>query len=745
MSSTSTITSAFQSTIDPPSTISSFLPLPTTGPDPSSTAADPAPAPATTTNSPLHTSTITATRIYTFTLPGGQTTVVSTVEESRVLSTSDPVVGSRFSHNTGAIIGVAVSATVGVILSVFVVFLSCTRYRSREEHHRRRYRRQQSKAGFVGGGRGWNAFSGSVGRRRGDLPPIPSGPIPTSPMRRGGRDRMDSSANILGGMRRTPDGEYEEEEKVWRPPLAEDDDDDKDGDEGGVALGEVVRGASPTGRDGGGYGFASVCLDGVGVGLPTPPDSGEDGKGRSSHGHSQSRGHTSSGHGHGCGGVGVEGALLGLGSVVLPPAPPCMVTDSGIGIPAQAPCSYPAYGYLPAVGGYPGPGPAYGPLGGGAGVGSRCVPAEVAPVSEFGTYVGMMGAQETEAAHTYMHMHTTPGEVIPSDNTQQQGRGAQRDRGMSAADAGEAVKGAGELVTPGASEGEHLGRSSDGTTSDVAGGAMDAAGLERGTGSGSSKASKASRGTAARVDSRSTSSRSRRSLKEVLNRFRRSSKEVSSGGAALAGPVPGAVGAGGTITHVGAETRPGYDYGAIVRPHQRQMVLERAFGHHHHQPQLDGAGNCGLGLAPPPPVILVDHAQGIHFPLVDTYPPLELAHAPAPSSDGPSILINGPAYELQHVDVGPNPYGRSIDDIDNEEESLDPRGNVVRDKLLDPFFLSPSAGGSSPNIEGASLRDYVDYSRRIGGMVKNRVMSTTTFDTVDHDQDGASVSVGTLS
>lgn len=30
-------------------------------------------------------------------------------------------------------------------------------------------------------------------------------------------------------------------------------------------------------------------------------------------------------------------------------------------------------------------------------------------------------------------------------------------------------------------------------------------------------------------------------------------------------------------------------------------------------------------------------------------------------------------------------------------------------------------------------------------MVKNRVMSTTTFDTVDHDQDGASVSVGTLS
>jgi hypothetical protein len=70
---------------------------------------------------------------------------------------------------------------------------------------------------------------------------------------------------------------------------------------------------------------------------------------------------------------------------------------------------------------------------------------------------------------------------------------------------------------------------------------------------------------------------------------------------------------------------------------------------------------------------------------------------------------------------------------------------------------------SSPNIEGASLRDYVDYSRRIGGVspvyirlhfpseietlaswtVKNHLMSTRAFDAVD--QDGASTTVGTLS
>ena len=98
---------------------------------------------------------------------------------------------------------------------------------------------------------------------------------------------MDSSANILG---RTSDGgEYaEEEDKVWRPPLVGDDDEEEEGgDEGIAGLGDVVRGASPTGRGGGGYGFGS------GVGH-TPPESGEV---KSSLGHSQSWGRTSSGHG----------------------------------------------------------------------------------------------------------------------------------------------------------------------------------------------------------------------------------------------------------------------------------------------------------------------------------------------------------------------------------------------------------------------------------------------------------------
>ena len=538
----------------------------------------------------------------------------------------------RFSHNTGAIIGVAVSATVGVILSVFVVFLSCARYRSREV---RRYRRrqphqppqqeQEERKGFHRdlGRRSWNALRRNWGA--GDLSPIPEGPIPTSSSSvRGRRDRMDSSANILG---RTSDGgEYaEEEDKVWRPPLVGDDEEEEGGDEGIAGLGDVVRGASPTGRGGGGYGFGS------GVGH-TPPESGEV---KSSLGHSQSWGRTSSGHGL------ERGAL---------------VTDSGAGMPAQAPYPYPMY---------VGPGPAY------------VSAAEVVPASGFGMYAGDREREITYAA---------PGDVIPPEQ-----RGVvERDRN------GEAVKGIEELVTPRTSEGDDLARSSDGTICEVAGGAMP--GLERGSGSGSSRASKGT--TTVRVDSTSTS-RSRRSLKEVLKRFRPSSKEISSSspsgggvGSILAGPMlGGTAGAGGTTTHGGAETRPGYDYGAVVRPHQRQM---RAFGHHHH-PHLDGAG-----LVPPPPAILVNHAQVVHFPLLDAYPPL-----PA----GTSTALTVDASPLP-----PHPYGLSADETDNEEDSLDPRGSVVRDKLLDPFFLSPSAGGSSPNIEGASLRDYVDYSRRIGGV-----------------------------
>ena len=467
---------------------------------------------------------------------------------------------------------------------------------------------------------------------------------------------MDSSANIL---RRPDDGEYGED-KVWRPPLVEvgegegsggGDGGGDDDDEGG--LGDVVRGASPSGRGGGGYGFG--CDGMAGVLLPTPPESGEDGKVKSSLGHSQSWGRRTS-SGHGLDGRALPGGCSGA----------CEENTS-----AQL---YPVYGYLP------GPGPAYVPPGGGVG-------AEAAP----GTYyIGMTGEVT----------HGAPGDVVPSDGGQQQGLGGGIERDRS----GEAVTGAGGLVTPRTSEGGDFGRSSDGTICEVAGGAAE---LERGSGSGSSRASRGT--TTVRVDSTSTSSRSRRSLKEVLKRFRPSSKEISP-----AGPMLGAVAAeGATTTHGGAETRPGYDYGAIVRPHQRQVVLERAFGHHHPQSHLDGAGNGGLGLVPPPPAILVNHAQAVRFPLLDAYP----LTTDAPPPTGPTtVLTNGPAYELEHVDSSPHPYELSVDEIENEEDSLDPRSSVVRDKLLDPFFLSPAAAGSSPNIEGASLRDYVDYSRRIGGV-----------------------------
>ena len=576
------------------------------------------------------------------------------------------------------------SATVGLILSVLVVFLSCARYRSREEQNRRR-RRQRGN---------WSTFGGKFGGR--GLPPIPSGPIPTSGSSRSRRDRLDSSANILGI--RTPEIEYEED-KVWRPPLVDDDETDI-GNEG-VALGELVRGASPT-RPGYeyGYGFGDIRHDDpTGVGgseLPTPPDSREDGKGKSSHGHSQSPGHTSNGHGYGQRrvhvqihapgdrGVGVESALLVPGPA-LPPA----VVDSGIIVPAQAP--HPVYGYLPVIG-YPGP--TYGLDGAGVGSGPGEVPPKVGSVE-----VG----------------HDVEGALVSSENGRESRR-TQRDR-SSSAPSGETVKGAGGLVTPRTSQGEDLSRSSGDAMHNVSemGRTTPEDGLERGTGS------RSSRGTTSKAESSSTR---RSSLKEVLNRFRtfvpsvqvtpdarpgrRNSKDSpsfsGSGGSTLAG----------TVLGTGLETRPGYDYGALVRPHQRQMVLERALGHSQH---MDAAGN---GLAPLAPVVLVDHATGIHFSIVDAHPPPEVVVTSHPSMTGgslPSVAVTR-APALGRIDGSPgpfHPFGHSAEETDNEDDSLYARNSVVRDKLLDPYFLSPG-GGSSPNIEGASLRDYVDYSRRIGGV-----------------------------
>jgi len=514
---------------------------------------------------------------------------------------------------------------------------------------------------------------------------------------------MDSSANILSI--RTPDIEYEED-KVWRPPLADDDENDE-----GVALGELVRGASPTGP-GYAYGYSIGDVrhdDATGVGgsgSPTPPDSGEDGKGKSSHGHSQSPAHTSNGHRRthvhihapGDRGVGMESALLAPGPVLPPP-----VVDCGIVVPAQTP--HPVYGYLPIVG-YPGP--TYGL--GAAGVGSG--PGEVLPkVAGFGSYVGTGPGGEVHPAAAGREVEGAP---VSSENGRESRR-TQRDRSTSVP-SGETMKGAEGLVTPRTSQGEDLSRFSGDGMHNVSemGRTTPEHGLERGTGS------RSSRGTTSKVESSSTS----RSLKEVLNRFRtlvpsvqvtpdgrpgrRNSKDIpsfsGSGGSALAGTVLGAVNGG----------RPGYDYGAIVRPHQRQMVLERALGHCQH---MDAAGN---GLAPPAPAVLVDHAAGMDFPIVDTYPLPELVVTSYPSATAgllPSQAVTrAPADGRVDGSPGPShPFGRSVEEIDNEDDSLYARNSVVRDKLLDPYFLSPG-GGSSPNIEGASLRDYVDYSRRIGGV-----------------------------
>ncbi|KAK2461320.1 hypothetical protein APHAL10511_006847 [Amanita phalloides] len=632
------------------------------------------------------TSTVTTIQVITSTLRGGRTTVV----ESRVLSTSDPVLGSRFSHNTGAIIGVAVSATLGVILSVFAVFFSCTRYRNSRDGQlygrQRRYQRHRNQKGFGNTGAGW--LGGVCGRKH--LSPIPAGPIFTQTPRSrsraglgagGAPGRVNSTTRILGN--RTPDDAedgIEDDEVSWRPSLPE---------EVNEGPGRAEYGGGVIGGIGYPYG-QGPCVDmhgaeGGGVVLPTPAESGE-WKRNSSHGHSQSWGHASSGHGHTHAqpqlqvrGTGMESALLPPGSGI-----PLPLADSGTStMPAVV--QYVACGYPGAAGGV-----GVKNLGNLGDVG-----VELPPAACFGSHTG-----------TWMGLGW---EGWPNDGPQVRDEGKRISGG--AVGRRTSVIGIGGLVTPRTSEGDDL----SGAPTVVS--AYDTTGsgpvLEQGSGFASSSGTGDDTWATTRVAS--TSSR-RKSITDVLGRFRtlssstRRTSNDSGRASALASALAAAAAVGGGTNGGGVvTTRPGYDYGAIMRPQQRQTVLEHAIGHYQQQMQ-DGPG---YELKPPPSVMLANHEMHLHLRSADS---------------------SGERVDQAH--------GRGAEEDENEDKSLDTRRSVVRDKLLDPCFLSPGRNGSSPNIEGASLRDYVDYSRRIGGIVKDHSVSTATFDTVD--QDGASVSAADL-
>ncbi|KAF8625241.1 hypothetical protein AX15_005482, partial [Amanita polypyramis BW_CC] len=613
------------------------------------------------------------TKMYTSTLPGGQVTVLSTVVESGVLSTSNLDHGSRFSHNTSAIIGVAVSATVGLILSVFVVFFSCTRYRTRAQQRQRqgRRRRQRRKKWRVGspnaslskGGsrsaaskrNGSGSGSVSVGIESGNgtwfEDSLPAGPLSIQGYGRGhGRTNlgtgMDSSADILGaGTSSELEDFTDDDEGAWRSPLAKEDDEEVG------ATSEVVRGAGISGH---GYGYVRGVGSGLGtgVGLPTPPDSRE-GKGKSSLGHSQRRGGLSV----------AEEETRGTGSV--------------------------------SIGGDD---------------------REVEPQLELGN-------------------------VLP---------GERRKKSSGASEV--TVKAYGGTVASQRSENETLrGLGIGGKVVTV----FETTAYEHETGSATPTTNSGS-GTTTRTGTMSTT-RSK-SFKKVLDRIRtsvpgiqitpdvsgspltpsswRNSHEISSGTiVALVGCTFVSKAGTGSAWEV---RRPGYDYGGIVRPQQRQMVLERAFGQCQHpypqeQPRTEGPGQ-GV-VQPPPPVTVISRARDIQFPpsgaMSPSYPPAVASANPNTNTmPPPSLLLLPTSTDFIHpihshipygtIDRFPNAHGRSVDEETipgeaDEEDSLRVRGSVVRDGLLDPLYLRHGGDGSSPNIEGASLRDYVDYSRRIGG------------------------------
>ncbi|KAM6492083.1 hypothetical protein JOM56_011807 [Amanita muscaria] len=538
----------------------------------------------------------------------------------------------RFSGNTGAVIAVAVCATVGVIISVFVVFFLCKRYRKRKEREKRRRSRRPGLrlpgAPVSGPGTGNSDSSGRVG---------------------------DSSANILGTgyggewsrsrSREAGMEDGEDEEDVWRSPLVGEDDD-------------VVTGM-------GGVTTSSESGEGK------PVDGGKSSIGHQS-GHSHSLGHslshsqsTSAHHGQG------QEVQLSM-------------AEFGMG-----PVSYAAYAYPPALVGYHpgvaaggGGGEGSGAPGGGEGQsrgfdshGSRASYGAFVPYGPNGPFVPYPSPVAISGVGTGCYVPPAINGVETKDKPGQRPGSRESEGEVSSAAGGHATA-----------------ISASATTATAAG----ASGLVSmpTTGTSGSRGSKGSLRSIGSKNLRGFMDRIRTSVPNTDGMLptRRSSKDMSS--------PPSASGSDGA--------RPGYDYGAVGRP---RLVS---------------------GIHAPPPVAFV-------------YPGFHITPPGAPGADVPSDLPSNPQD-------GPILYGYPVPAVngereggvdDDEDDSLRIKSGVVTDGLLEPNLSLTGAGGgdggsfggrSSPNVEGASLRDYVDYSRRIGGMVKNHVTrSTTTFDTVDQD------------
>ncbi|PPR00181.1 hypothetical protein CVT24_005079 [Panaeolus cyanescens] len=87
-----------------------------------------------TSSSSSHSTRFTTTVIRTV-FTNGKTTTVTTVIETNTLSTDIARPSSGIARNTGAIIGIAISAAVALIVTVCLMFFACKRFKSRRSHH----------------------------------------------------------------------------------------------------------------------------------------------------------------------------------------------------------------------------------------------------------------------------------------------------------------------------------------------------------------------------------------------------------------------------------------------------------------------------------------------------------------------------------------------------------------------------------------------------------------------------------
>lgn len=116
----------------------------------------------------------------------------------------------------------------------------------------------------------------------------------------------------------------------------------------------------------------------------------------------------------------------------------------------------------------------------------------------------------------------------------------------------------------------------------------------------------------------------------------------------------------------------------------------------------------------------------------------------SPATPEPAFVPTSPRFVLSNPDPRPrSPYIHV--DVAEHEDGLQPPSwpwlivesasspapadgsrLTTTDGLLDPRLLDPVEGRSN-----SSLRDFEDYSRPIGGLINNRMHSTTTFGTID--------------